>query len=139
MAFPGSIDKIMTALKTDRVGFLKNFHKNFYNYPKLENGVSEARLDCDFIVASGASENATIKAAEAWATTDFRPELKNVTVRTLIVHGNADQIVPLKTSAEQAAMVIKDNRYHIIEGAPHGLNCTHAHQLNELLLDFLNE
>jgi non-heme chloroperoxidase len=133
------LDKIAQALKTDRVAFLKDFHKNFYNYSLLKKDVSEARLDADFIVASGASENATQKAAEAWATTDFRSELKNITVPTLIVHGDADQIVPIKTSAEQAAKGISNNEYHIIEGAPHGLNVTHTFELNSLLLNFLNK
>ncbi len=133
------LEKIAGALKTDRVAFLKDFHKNFYNYSLLKKDVSEARLDADFIVASGASENATQKAAEAWASTDFRPELKNVTVPTLIVHGDSDHIVPIKTSAEQAAKGITNNEYHIIEGAPHGLNITHAFELNSLLLNFLNK
>lgn len=133
------LEKIAEALKTDRVAFLKDFHKNFYNYSLLKKNVSEARLDADFIVASGASENATQKAAEAWATTDFRPELKNVIVPTLIVHGDSDNIVPIKTSAEQAAKGIVNNEYHIIEGAPHGLNATHAFELNSLLLSFLNK
>ncbi|WP_114791766.1 alpha/beta hydrolase [Niabella yanshanensis] len=133
------LDKITDALETDRLAFLKDFHKNFYNYSMLKKDVSEARLDADFIVASGASENATQKAAEAWATTDFRPELKNVTVPTLIVHGDSDNIVPIKTSAEQAAKGIINNEYHIIEGAPHGLNATHAFELNSLLLNFLNK
>ena len=84
-------------------------------------------------------QTTTQKAAEAWATTDFRPELKNVTVPTLIVHGDSDNIVPIKTSAEQAAKGIANNEYHIIEGAPHGLNATHAFELNSLLLSFLNK
>lgn len=133
------LDKITEALKTDRVAFLKDFHKNFYNYSLLKKDVSEARLDVDFIVSSGASENATQKAAEAWATTDFRPELRNMTVPTLIIHGDSDNIVPIKTSAEQAAKGILNNEYHIIEGAPHGLNITHAFELNSLLLSFLNK
>jgi len=132
------LDKIGEALKTDRVGFLKDFHKNFYNYALLKKDVSEARLETDFIIASQASENATQKAAEAWSATDFRSELKNITVPTLIVHGDADNIVPIKTSAEQAAKGIVNNEYHIIEGAPHGLNSTHASELNSLLLRFLN-
>ncbi len=133
------LDKIAEALKTDRVAFLKDFHKNFYNYSLLKKDISEARLDADFIVASGASENATQKAAEAWSTTDFRPELQNVNVPTLIVHGDSDHIVPIKTSAEQAAKGIADNEYHIIEGAPHGLNVTHSFELNSLLISFLNK
>jgi|SRR5690606_15853224 len=132
-----ALDEILEALKTDRIGFLKEFHKNFYNYEKDAEGVGEANLDFDFSVASHASPIATIKAAEAWAGTDFRKELENVTVPTLIVHGDSDNIVPYKTSGEQAAKGIANNTYHLVEGAPHGLNLTHGDKLNELLLDFL--
>ena len=132
-----ALDEILDALKTDRLGFLKEFHKNFYNFKKNAEGVSEANLEFDFSVASHASPIATIKAAEAWAGTDFREELENVVVPTLIVHGDEDNIVPFKTSAEQAAKGIADNKYHLIEGAPHGLNLTHGDQLSKLLLDFL--
>lgn len=130
------LDGIMQALKSDRVGFLKDFHKNFYNAGLLKKPVSEGRLEADFVVSSQASGHATIKAAEAWATTDFRPELANVKVPALIVHDDADNIVPIKTAGEQAAKGIADREYHVIEGAPHGLNVTHAEELNKLLVAF---
>jgi len=132
-----ALDGIKDALQKDRVGFLKSFHKGFYNYEKNKDRVSEAQLDYDFIIASHASPRATIQAALAWMHTDFRPELKNVTVPTLIVHGDSDETVPIETSADQAAKGIADNRYEIIKGAPHGLNITHAKELNNLLIDFL--
>lgn len=130
------LDEIMTALKTDRVGFMKDFHKNFYNVGLLKKSVSEGRLDADFIVSSQASGHATVKAAEAWAGTDFRSELKHVSVPALIVHGDADQIVPIKTSGEQAAKGIANSQYVVIEGGPHGLNVTHAEELNKVLVAF---
>ncbi|MCZ8285746.1 MAG: alpha/beta hydrolase [Bacteroidia bacterium] len=130
------LNEIMQALKTDRVGFLQDFHKNFYNVGMLNKPVSQGRLDADFIVSSQASGHATIKCAEAWGGTDFRPELKSVTVPALIVHGDADQIVPIKTAGEQAAKGIANHEYHVIEGAPHGLNVTHAEELNTLLVAF---
>lgn len=134
-----TLKEIAGALVTDRVGFLKDFHKNFYNYGMLSRSVSEARLDADFIVASQASGHATIKAAEAWSGTDFRSEMKNVNVPTLIVHGDDDKIVPIKTSGDQAAKGIPHNEYHVIKGAPHGLNATHADELNEILINFLKK
>lgn len=129
---------ILTQLKTDRVTFLESFHKNFYNINLVNHLVSQKQLDYDWSIASQASPIATIKAAESWAETDFRPELKNVTVQTLIVHGDADQIVPIKTAGEQAAKGIANNIYKVIEGGPHGLNVTHAKELNQILIDFLS-
>ncbi|PKQ47000.1 alpha/beta fold hydrolase [Confluentibacter flavum] len=134
------LDTILDALETDRVGFLKDFHKNFYNYvdAPLGNMVSKAQLDYDWSIAAHASPRATIQAARAWAETDFRPELGNVTMPCLIVHGDEDQIVPIKTSGDQAAEGIENSEYHMMKGGPHGLNITHKHELNKLLIDFLN-
>lgn len=132
-----ALEEIMDALETDRVGFLKEFHKNFYNYEDNKDRISLAQLEYDFSIASHASPRATIQAAKAWAETDFRQELKNVDVPALIVHGDADNIVPRETSADQAAEGIADNTYKVIKGGPHGLNLTHADELNKHLLEFL--
>lgn len=133
------LKEIMQALKSDRVGFLKEFHKNFYNADENEEKVSDAQLHYDWTIAAYASPRATIKAAEAWAETDFRPELKNVTVPTLIVHGDADNVVPIETAGDQAAEGIPNNQYKVIKGGPHGLNVTHREKLNKMLIQFLKE
>lgn len=130
------LDGIMDGLENDRVGLLKDFHKNFYNYEDNQEIVSEAQLEYDWSIASFASPNATIKAAKAWAETDFRPELKNIDVPTLIIHGDADSIVPIETSGNQAANMIENNTYKVFKNGPHGLNITHKHELNDALLAF---
>lgn len=131
------LNEILENLKKDRVTFLEGFHKNFYNYGLLSQSVSQAQLNYDWSIASQASPIATIKCAESWANTDFRSELKNVTVPTLIVHGDNDKVVPIATAGEQAAKGIANNQYHVIAGGPHGLNVTHADELNQILINFL--
>lgn len=131
------LNDIMSALKKDRVGFLQQFHRNFYNYEDNKDTVSEAHLHYDWSIASYASPRATLETAKAWASTDFRPELKNVNVPTLIIHGTADNIVPIKTAGDQAAKGIANNSYHKIDGGPHGLSLTHKDKVNKLLIDFL--
>jgi non-heme chloroperoxidase len=131
------LDTIMESLKTDRVTFLESFHKDFYSYGLLSQSVSQKQLDYDWSIASCASPIATIKCAESWANTDFRPELVNVNVRTLIVHGDNDKVVPIETAGKQAAQGIANNEFMIIEGAPHGLNVTHADELNTIITKFL--
>ncbi|TYC14096.1 alpha/beta hydrolase [Bizionia gelidisalsuginis] len=134
------LNAIMDALQTDRVGFLKDFHKNFYNFDDNKGDrISTAQLDYDFTIASFASPRATLQTARAWANTDFRSELKNVTVPALIVHGDSDNIVPIETSGNQAAKGIKNNTYKVLKNAPHGLNVTHRKELNTILLDFLKQ
>ena len=135
-----ALNGIIDALQKDRVGFLKEFSKGFYNYDENKGErVSEAQLDYDFTIASFASPRATIQTALAWMHTDFRSELKNVTVPTLIVHGDADATVPIETSAKQAAEGIKYSTYEVIKGAPHGLNVTHPDELNKILISFLKK
>lgn len=134
-----ALEGIIDSLQKDRVGFLKEFGMGFYNYKDNKNKVSEAQLDYDFTIASYASPRATIQTALAWMHTDFRSELKNVTVPTLIVHGDADETVPKATSADQAAAGIEDNTYEVIKGAPHGLNVTHSDELNDILISFLKK
>jgi pimeloyl-ACP methyl ester carboxylesterase len=130
---------IMDALKTNRVTFLEQFHRNFYNYSEDMQTVSPQHLQFDWQIASQASFRATIKAAEAWAETDFRAELKNVAVPTLILHGDADNIVPIETAGMQAAKGIANNQFVEVAGAPHGMNATHKEELNKHLLDFLKQ
>lgn len=128
---------ILDALQSNRVAFLNDFHKNFYNYEENKDTVKIQNLGYDFNIASSASPRATIQAAIAWADTDFRPELKNVDVPTLIVHGDADNIVPIETAGKQAAEGIANNTFKIVKDGPHGLNLTHADELNNILIDFL--
>lgn len=131
------LEEIMDALKDNRVTFLSEFGKQFYGYADNKDKISEQQLHYDWTIASFASPRATIETAKAWAHTDFRPELRNVTVPTLIIHGDADQIVPVKTSSEQAAKEIRNNKYEVIKGGPHGIYATHKKEVNKLLIDFL--
>ena len=133
------LNGIMEALKSDRLQFLKGFHRNFYNAEENKDKISEEQMHYDWVIASHASDRATVKCAESWASTDFRPELKNINSPTLIVHGDADNIVPFETSAKQAAEGISNSQLEVVSGGPHGLNVTHRDELNKLLIDFLKK
>ncbi|WP_353139522.1 alpha/beta hydrolase [Pseudopedobacter sp.] len=131
------LDEIYTNLKEDRLHFLKGFHKNFYNVGLLNKSVSEEQLDFDFSVAAHASSVATVKAAKAWMDTDFRSECASVKVPVLIIHGKADQTVPVATAGDQAAKLMPQAKYEVYDDGPHGLNVTHKDRLNKDLIDFL--
>lgn len=130
------LQAISEALREDRVGFLKDFHRGFYNVDQQADAVSQQQLDYDFSIASHASPHATRKAAQAWMDTDFREEAKQIEVPTLIVHGKADGTVPIGTSAQQAANLMKNSKLVMYDDAPHGLNVTHAERLNRDLIEF---
>ncbi len=73
----------------------------------------------------------------AWSSTDFRPDLARIDVPALIVHGRADRAVPFALSTERTHAALRGSTLASIPGAPHGLNWTHADELNRALIDFL--
>lgn len=111
---------ISNNIKTDRPGFFQNFGKIFYG-ADTHPDVSEAFLQNNLTRVMNSSPIATLQCAESFAFTDFRDDMPKINVPTLIIHGDADQIVPIKSSGEVAARMITGAEYKIYTGAPHGL------------------
>lgn len=130
-------DGMRAKVREDRAGFLAGFLKDFYGVGRLKKPVSQPFLDYVFSITAHAQPHATHACIGAFSETDFRDDLKAFTVPTLIVHGDADGIVPKEVSADRVAAALPDARYEVIAGGPHGLNVTHADAFNQLLLDFL--
>ena len=130
-------DGMLAAVKSDRVAFLEQFFPNFYNYDANSKGISADLVPFSKWVAWGASPLATQQCILAFGTTDFRGDLKKITVPTLIAHGDSDRIVPFEVSGKRSHDMIKGSRLEVLKGAPHGFAATHAPQLNTLMLDFL--
>jgi non-heme chloroperoxidase len=135
---PAALFAQMTAgMKQDRAHFFAGFFKDFYGVTSVSHPVSEELLETSRSVAMQASLKATLACAEAFGTTDFRPDLAAFKVPTLIVHGTADHTVPISATGHAAAQGIP--HAHLIEydGAPHGLFATHKERLTADLLTFL--
>ena len=130
-------DGMVGGVTADRIGFLDQFFPNFYN-------VDTVAPHADLVPFSkwitwGASPLGTRECIVAFGTTDFRADLEQFDVPTLIVHGDADRIVPIGISGEKTHERIGNSRYEVLPGAPHGFAATHADQLNRLLLGFLGD
>jgi non-heme chloroperoxidase len=136
---PGEMfDDIKTSIRTDRFAFLQHFAKVFYGVGMVSKPVSQALLDWSFQLAVMASPKATIDCVDAFGRTDFRPDLAAfANVPTLIVHGTADQTVPIDVSSRAAAKGIPHADFLEYEGEPHGLFATAADRLTSDLLNFL--
>ena len=139
---PDGVDKavfdgMLAAVKSDRVAFLEQFFPNFYNDDANSKGISTDLIPFSKWVAWGASPLATQQCIVAFGTTDFRGDLKKITVPTLIAHGDSDRIVPFEVSGKRSHDMIKGSRLEVLKGAPHGFAATHAPQLNTLMLDVL--
>jgi len=136
----GSVfDGIREAITEDRPKFLTQFFHDFYNADTLGGTrISEEAARMSWVTGCGASPIATRDCVTAWET-DFRNDLPSIRVPALVVHGDSDRIVPLEASGRRTHEMIEGSRLVVVENGPHGLNWTHAAQLNEALLDFLPE
>lgn len=134
----GSVfEGIKKGIAADRPGFIASFLANFYNVDVLRGKrISDEVVRLSWNIAAGASPMGTLACVQAWLT-DFRTDLARITIPTLVVHGDADGILPLAATGQRAHELIKGSRLAVIEGGPHGLNWTHAEQLNRELVDFL--
>jgi pimeloyl-ACP methyl ester carboxylesterase len=74
---------------------------------------------------------------DSFGTTDFREDLKKVTVPTLVIHGEADAIVPIEGSGQRTHRAVRHSQLVTVSGAPHGLNVSHAQAFNDALRTFL--
>jgi non-heme chloroperoxidase len=130
-------DDILENIHKDWPTFLQDFGKQFFGATALHHPVSQAVLDWNQSLALQASLRATIACAHAFAETDFRADLKKITVPTLIIHGGDDKTVPIDASGRRTAKMIASATFKIYDGAPHGLFITHKDQLNSDLLAFI--
>ncbi|KAA0945698.1 MULTISPECIES: alpha/beta hydrolase [unclassified Pseudomonas] len=130
-------DDIKASLLKDRAQFIADFSTPFYGLnqgQKVSDGVLAQTLN----IALLASLKATVDCVTAFSETDFRPDMAKIDVPTLVIHGDADQVVPFETTGKVAASLIKGAELKVYPGAPHGFAATHAQTLNEDLLAFLS-
>ena len=130
-------EDIKAAIRKDRPAFLMEFLKNFYNYDVTGGKlVSERVLEDNWNVAVGASSIATVACVDCWIE-DFRKNLPKNSVPTLILHGDADRILPPEATSRRQAKMIKNVKLVELPGGPHGVLWTHADQINSELVKFL--
>ncbi|GAB3105854.1 bromoperoxidase [Streptomyces calidiresistens] len=130
-------DGILTAVKADRYAYFTEFYRDFFNTDEnLGSRISEEVVRACWNVAAGASPHASVACVPTW-TTDFREDVSRIDVPSLILHGTADRILPIDSTARPFRELLPDADYVEIEGAPHGLLWTHAEEVNEALLTFL--
>jgi hypothetical protein len=128
----------MAAIRQDRLAYLSAFYDAFYNLDENLGGrISEEVVRDSWNVAAGASPVATLACVPTWLT-DFRGDLPKVDVPAMVLHGNADRILPISaTGGPHLAEALPGSQLVVVEGAPHGLLWTHAEEVNRALLDFV--
>jgi non-heme chloroperoxidase len=130
------IEKAVTA---DRYAFFTEFFKNFYNTDVLLNKrVSEQVVQASWNVAASSSATASLACVPTWHE-DFRQDVQKIDVSTLVIHGDADRILPIAASGLRTAKLIKGARLSVMKDGPHCIIWTHAEEVNAELVNFLGK
>ncbi len=133
-------DEMVAGIKKDRPAFMKAWGKQFYSAgAEMPRTISNEIADWTQTHALVASSKASIDCITAFSQTDFRNEIKALTMPTLIIHGDEDKIVPIKTTSEKLAKLTPQAEYIVYKGSPHGLFISNKDKLNEDLIKFLKK
>ena len=130
------VDGMQQAARDDREGFLDGFTTDFFSAGG-ELKVTEAQRQEALALAAKADDAGLVDCIAAFGTTDFRQDLTQVTVPTLVIHGDGDATVPFEVSGKRTAEAISGAELHVVKDGPHGLNVSHAEEFNTALLGFL--
>lgn len=125
-----------SGLKADRTGFFDQFTTEFFSVDG-ELKVTEAQRQEAIALCHQSDQHAALGAMNAFGTTDFREDLPKVDVPALVIHGDGDGVVPFEGSGQRTHAAVAGSELHVIPGAPHGCNVSHAAEFNQALLDFL--
>ena len=130
-------DGFAAAARADTPAWMKGFLDTFYNIDDLRGTlVSDQAFQASWNLAVTASAAAAVACIATW-TTDFRADLPEIDVPVLVIHGDADQVLPLDKTSKRLPGLIKDVQLTVVEGGPHAIPWTHAAQVNTALLDFI--
>ncbi len=130
-------DGIRAGLLKDRSQYYRDLAPVFYGANRPGATVSQGLLDQFWLWSMQAGLKNAYDSVKAFSETDFTADLTKFDVPTLLVHGEDDQIVPVKDSSKKSARLIKGAKDVYYPGAPHGITATHQAQVNEQLLAFL--
>ena len=132
-------DKMRADLVKDPSQFYKDLAAPFYGANRPGAKVSQGLLGQFWLWSMQAGLLNAYESIKAFSETDHTEDLKKFDVPTLVMHGEDDQIVPVKDSAKKSAKLIKGSQEVYYPGAPHGLTATHADRVNADLLKFLQQ
>ncbi|MGA9669303.1 MAG: alpha/beta hydrolase, partial [Terracidiphilus sp.] len=130
-------DDIRSGVVNDRSQFFRDLSLPFYGYNRPGAKISEGVRESFWMQGMQASIIGAYDCIKAFSETDQTEDLGMITVPTLVIQGDADQIVPIDDSGRLSSKLVKHGTLHVVPGAPHGLCTTHADVINQELLEFL--
>jgi len=134
-----AFDEIRTAVLADRSQFFEDLSMPFYGYNKPDAKISQGVRDSFWLQGMQCSIKGAYDCIKAFSETDFTEDLKKIDIPTLILHGDADQIVPIGASAMMSSKLVQKSVLKVYPAAPHGMTTTLAARVNADLLAFLQQ
>lgn len=132
-------DDMRKSVLADRSQFFKDLSGPFYGANKPGSKVSQGLRDFFWLQGMLGGLKGIYDCIKAFSETDFTKDLSKFDIPTLILHGDADQIVPIEDSALLASKLIKGAQLKVYKGAPHGMCSTLKDQINADLLAFIQK
>ncbi|WP_425258909.1 alpha/beta fold hydrolase [Rubrivivax sp. RP6-9] len=135
---PEKANEKSSAFERDRSAYFEQFATAFFSADGVLQ-VTESQRRAAIVLCEQSAQHAALACMESFATTDFREDLKKLTLPTLVMHGAADAIVPVEGSGQRTHHAVSRSKLIVVRGAPHGLNVSHAAAFNDALLSFLQD
>lgn len=132
-------DGLRAGLAGNRSQFYKDLAVSFYGANRKGASVPQGTLDQFWLWSMQCGQINAYESIKAFSETDLTEDLKKFDIPTLVMHGDDDQIVPVKNHAEKSANLIKGAKVLVYPGAPHGLTATHQERVNTDLLAFIKK
>ena len=134
-----AFDGIRAGLQADRAQFYKDLTTPFFGFNRTGIKDSQGRRDTFTMLGMQSSLRSSYECVKQFSETDFTQDLKKMTLPTLIIHGDDDQIVPIAPSAIAASKILKNARLEVYKGGSHAIPQMNKDQLNADLLAFLKQ
>ncbi|MCG6270110.1 alpha/beta fold hydrolase [Vibrio furnissii] len=132
-------DGIRRGVEEDRSQFFSDLSEAFFGYNRPDAKPSQGVRDSFWRQGMQGSIKALYDCVKAFSETDLREDLKAMTIPTLVIHGDDDQIVPFETCGQAAAAQLPHAELKVYQGGSHGICTTHKHQINQDLLRFIQQ
>jgi len=131
-----TFDEMTEGMKNDYRHFFTGFFQDFYGDGWIKDKVSDEEKDWAWMTTMMSAKWATMKSAEAFATTDFRPDLTSFKVPTLVIHGTQDKTVPIDATGRAVAEAVPSAKLIEYDGEPHAVFATQTDRLASDLVEF---
>jgi non-heme chloroperoxidase len=135
---PAVFEEIRARTTSDRSTYFRELAVPFFGFNQPGVKVQPGLIHTFWLQGVQAGFKSVVDCIRAFSETDFREDLKKIDVPTLIVHGDADQIVPIDVAARRTAKLVRGATLKVYPGAPHGLALTRADEFNRDLIDFIS-